>query len=102
MAQRYQDAAELKAMFSNPDFTTPIEGEKRTGVSCAEPHAVSQLVAKGVALKDIQLEIAADERGKKVECHFCGRWIHHDGKIDEAAVRDYIKNPHDVPQWYWS
>jgi hypothetical protein len=96
------DAAIMKAMLQHEDFTTPIENEKRTGSSCAEPHAVSQLLAAGVSFKEIKLEIPFDEGGKKVECHFCGRWIHPDGTIDEAAIQGYVRSPGDLPRWCYS
>jgi hypothetical protein len=59
------DAAIFRVMLQHPDFTTPKGGETRTGSSCAEPHAVAQLLAKGVRFKQMQLEFATDQGGKR-------------------------------------
>ena|SRR5215467_3670452 len=95
------DAPIFRAMLGHPDFTTPKNGEKRTGSSCAEPHAVAQLLAKGVSFKNMKLEMATDQNGSKMaECHFCAQWIHPDGKIDaDFMVEKYVTSPGVLPDW---
>lgn len=59
-------------------------GDHRTGFSCAEPHAVALLLAKGVALSEIQVGAASDASGQMAECPVCLQWL-NGGSVDIEA-----------------
>jgi hypothetical protein len=67
-----------------------IQGETRTGFSCAEPHAVAQLVSWGYRLGDIVIDLAIDLGGKKAECPVCSQWIYN-GSI--ALPEELYRSP---------
>lgn len=72
--------------------------DRRTGFSCAEPHAVALLLSKGVRLSQIKVGTASDRGGLKPECPVCSQWMHHDGSIDDEAWRREYEGPEEVAE----
>ena len=66
--------------------------DRRTGFSCAEPHAVAQLIAKGVALSEIRVDPASDDKGLMAECPVCAQWL--DGRTIDV---DYWRARYHAP-----
>ncbi len=69
---------------------TRMKGTKKKGgsaFSCAEPHAVAQLLKAGKSLDQITLAFASDQRGGMDTCPYCTEWIFNNKIVDDILIR---------------
>lgn len=61
----------------------------RSPFSCAEPHAVAQLLSHGAKLEDITMDIEAWEESRAIDfCTNCRTWINVDnGSLNVESIR---------------
>jgi len=79
-----QSAAEFLAILLWLARTYP---DRRSPFSCAEPHAVAQVIAAtGAPLSDITVETAWDSFGDKDTCPICSEWLVGGQIVDPRAT----------------
>lgn len=80
----YKDAKVFLSYLSNLSKTTA-----RSPFSCAEPHAVAELLSRGAKLEDITMDIEAREKTRAIDfCTNCRTWINADnGSLNVELIR---------------
>jgi hypothetical protein len=61
-------------------------GRSRGGsaYSCAEPHAVAQLLDQGFRLSQIRVALASEGRGLMNTCRYCSEWLDNGWIVDDV------------------
>ncbi|UWF52015.1 hypothetical protein NYP20_14030 [Pseudomonas sp. N3-W] len=93
-----QQFASLSVILAQSLKALKKEGD-RSAFSCAEAHAVSQLLAKGVAASTIRLTIATDSTGHElvIPCDNCSEWLDLVDGSGFGADRTYLIKPSLLP-----